>query len=60
MGIFTTYLAYRAGRRRAERKAHHAEVESCFDEVDPDEICDSCGHRLAQHSDDDPPLCPRY
>ena len=60
MGLFGAYLAYRHGRKKAERRARR-EIDDLRDEIDDgDLICDECGHRLEQHSDDDPPLCPSY
>ena len=60
MGLLSTYLAYRHGRKKAERRARRAE-EPMYDEPAGDQlVCDNCGHRLEQHSDDDPPLCPNY
>jgi len=71
MGLFGAYLAYRHGKKKARRAADRdmhdlerrlADIESRegSGDDDDDEICDSCGHRRAQHSDDDPPLCPSY
>ena len=61
MGLFGAYLAYRHGRKKAERRARR-ELDDLRDEIDSrdEPVCDNCGHRLSQHSDDDPPLCPRY
>jgi hypothetical protein len=52
MGLFTGYVIYKAGKRRAMREAEAAV------EVDP--TCDLCGHRLSQHSRDARRLCPTY
>ena len=52
MGLFSFYLGYRKGRRRAERDAWWAD-----DAVDED-LCDNCGYRESQHSDEG--LCPDY
>lgn len=73
MGLFGAYLIYRHGRKKARRSARReidelqdrldeleAEADSSDDDVDDELVCDLCGHRLAQHSDDDPPLCPNY
>jgi len=54
MGLFSFFLGYRAGRKRARNDRDE------FDEfdVDPFEICDNCGHERVQH--DDSGHCPRY
>ena len=60
MGLFTAFIAYRHGRKKAERRARR-ELDDLRDELDGSEsVCDECGYRLEQHSDDDPPLCPSY
>lgn len=59
MGLFGAYLAYRHGKKKAERRAQRERDEARFD-ADDDIVCDNCGHRLSQHSDDDPPMCPHY
>ena len=51
MGLFTAWVAYRAGRRRQQRQHE----ESAYED---DEICENCGHRRAQHSDEG--RCPTY
>ncbi|MFM8563891.1 MAG: hypothetical protein ACKOCE_08435 [Acidimicrobiia bacterium] len=63
MGLFSVYLAYRHGKKKAERRARRddraaADERDHFD--DEDDECDECGHPLSKHSDDDPPLCPNY
>ena len=60
MGLFGSYLSYRHGKKKTERKAA---LESARDErirrrTDP--VCQSCGYRLSKHSDDGQNLCPRY
>jgi hypothetical protein len=54
MGLFSFFLGYRAGRKRAQNDRDE------FDEfdVDPFEICDNCRHERVQH--DDSGRCPRY
>ena len=63
MGLFGAYLAYRHGRKKAERRAQR-ELDDLRDEMesadDDDAVCDNCGYGLSKHSDDDPPLCPHY
>lgn len=57
MGLFTFYLGYRKGRRRAERRAERAEW--CDEgSVGDEETCDNCGYRESQHSDEG--ACPDY
>lgn len=69
MGLFGAYLIYRHGRKKARRAARREidelqdrleELEAEVDSSDDELVCDLCGHRLAQHSDDEPPLCPNY
>ena len=72
MGLFGAYLAYRHGKKKAERRAEMEAIrderrrrqEAAFDEDDDDDdddpTCDDCGYALSKHSDDDPPLCPNY
>lgn len=55
MGLFTTYLIYRSGRRRAERRAEIDRLEELEFE---NEICRHCGYVRAQHDDDG--YCPVY
>lgn len=55
MGLFTSFLAYRAGKSRARRKADE-EVDELLDFAE--QQCDNCGHRRSQHSDDG--RCPTY
>jgi rubrerythrin len=65
MGLFGAYLAYRHGKKKAERRA---EMEEIREErrrrragiPADDDICDDCGYPFSKHSDDDPPLCPTY
>lgn len=55
MGIFTSFLAYRAGKNRTRRQKE-AEIDDLLEFAD--ETCDNCGYRRAQHSDDG--TCPSY
>lgn len=57
MGLLTGYVIYRAGKKRAERRAQNE-----LEERDSEQqlICDHCGHMLAQHSQDGRYLCPNY
>jgi len=50
MGLFTTYIGYRLGRKKAA-----AEIEDMLDDR-----CENCGHTLSQHSRDGRQLCPTY
>lgn len=60
MGLFGAYLSYRHGKKKAERKAavNSARDERIRRRTDP--VCQSCGYRLSQHSDDGQNLCPSY
>ncbi len=60
MGLFGAYLAYRHGRKKAERRAdmQSAREELLLRKSDP--TCESCGYRLSKHSDDGQNLCPSY
>jgi ribosomal protein L32 len=52
MGLFVGYLAYRHGKKKAERRAHrNAEWET-------DAECDVCGYLESQH--DVLGRCPSY
>ena len=51
MGLFTAYLAYRYGKRRAAKRARD---ESFDDEY---EICDNCGFERRFHADDEEASC---
>ncbi|CAB4608325.1 unannotated protein [freshwater metagenome] len=54
MGLFVGYLAYRHGKKKAERRAHrNAEWET-----ETDLECDFCGYVESQH--DDEGRCPSY
>ena len=55
MGLLTSFLAYRAGRRYSLRDR---EDETTAMLVVAEERCDNCGHRRMQH--DDRGRCPRY
>lgn len=57
MGLFTSYLIYRSGKKRAARQIEN-ELADLEDELGS--ICDHCGYTLAQHSQDGQYLCPRY
>jgi hypothetical protein len=56
VGLFTFYLGYRKGRRRAERRAERD--ASWGENPDGEDVCDNCGYRESQHSDEG--LCPDY
>lgn len=60
MGLFGAYLAYRHGRKKAERRAatDSARDERLRRKNDP--VCESCGYRASQHSDDGLERCPNY
>lgn len=68
MGLFGAYLAYRHGKRKAERRAEMEAIreerrrrrDAAFEDDEDDPTCDDCGYALSKHSDDDPPLCPNY
>lgn len=54
MGLLTTLFIYNQGKKRgAERERDEAEAEA-------NDICDTCGYRRRQHSDDEMALCPSY
>ena len=55
MGLFMTYLAYRHGKKKAERKAARRESH---DDADQYIVCDYCGFELRFHADDDSITCP--
>lgn len=65
MGLLGAYLAYRHGKKKAERQA---ELDDIREErrrrrtgrPASDDVCRECGYAFAKHSDDDPPRCPRY
>lgn len=52
MGLFSTYFAYRYGKKRAERRAARERLEDDF------EVCDLCGFERRFHADDDSESCP--
>ena len=52
MGLFTGYLAYRHGKKKAERKAR------ARDEWNSDDECENCGYLASQHSEEG--QCPSY
>ena len=60
MGLFGAYLAYRHGRKKAERRAdmQTAREERLLRKSDP--TCKSCGYRSGKHSDDGQNICPSY
>jgi len=60
MGLFGTYLAYRHGKKKAERRATMASSreERLLRKSDP--TCELCGYRRSKHSDDGQDLCPSY
>jgi rubrerythrin len=52
MGLFTGYLAYRHGKKKAERKARERDAWSSDDE------CENCGYLASQHNEEG--RCPSY
>ncbi|MFZ9157723.1 MAG: hypothetical protein ACO230_06480 [Ilumatobacteraceae bacterium] len=65
MGLFGAYLAYRHGKKKAERRAEREEIREERHRRQSgipadDDLCDDCGYAFSKHSDDDPPLCPNY
>jgi len=57
MGLFSTFVAYRAGVKRARRESlSRAESDEIPEELL--DVCDNCGYRRMQH--DDTGRCPRY
>jgi len=52
VGLFTAYLAYRYGKRRAARRAEEGSY------VDEHEVCDLCGFERRFHADDETESCP--
>jgi hypothetical protein len=60
MGLFGAYLAYRHGKKKAERRATMASAreERLLRKSDP--TCELCGYRRSKHSDDGQDLCPSY
>jgi hypothetical protein len=60
MGLFGAYVAYRHGKKKAERRAtmQSAREERLLRKSDP--TCDLCGYRRSKHSDDGQNLCPSY
>lgn len=58
MGLLTTYLAVRYGRKQARRRT---EALTGIDiEADLDDICDNCGFELFRHAPDAQRSCPNY
>jgi hypothetical protein len=60
MGLFGAYLAYRHGKKKAERRSdmQSAREERLLRKSDP--TCGACGFRRSKHSDDGQNLCPKY
>ena len=60
MGLFGAYVAYRHGKKKAERRAdmQSAREERLLRKSDP--TCELCGYRRSKHSDDGQNLCPSY
>ena len=56
MGLFTTYLAYRHGKKKAERRAARRESH---DDEDQYVVCDFCGFEFRFHADDEDQTCPQ-
>lgn len=52
MGLLTTYLAYKYGKRRAAEKLEK--------ELEPDlrEVCSNCGFERGEHIDNENEDCP--
>lgn len=53
MGILTTYAIYKYGKSKAEKRCAESEQEQNL-------ICDHCGYKLHQHSDDGNQSCPTF
>ncbi len=62
MGLFTFYLGYRHGKKKAARRRAREEWAtqdwSTEDWSDDDPECESCGYLASQH--DDEGTCPSY
>ena len=60
VGLFSFYLGYRHGKKKAARRRARQEwwddLNSVPDEDDPE--CDNCGHPESRHDDDG--NCPSY
>ncbi len=57
MGLFTFYLGYRHGKKKAARRRAREEWAT-QDWSDDDPECESCGYLASQH--DDEGTCPSY
>ena len=51
MGIFATYIAYKYGKSRAERRLTPPQE-------DLSEVCTNCGYERVHHIDNDNEDCP--
>ena len=64
MGLFSFYLGYRHGKKKAARRRARQEwwedLQSGpdVDDSEDDPECDSCGHPESRHDDDG--NCPSY
>lgn len=56
MGLLSFYIGYRKGRRAERRRS--SSIDSAYDDVAADEVCDNCGYEARQHSDEGD--CPHY
>ena len=60
MGLFSFYLGYRHGKKKAARRQARREwwedLNSVPDADDPE--CENCGHPESRHDDDG--ACPSY
>lgn len=57
MGLFTSYLIYRSGKKRAERRMQR-ELDELHDEIMTP--CEHCGYPEFAHSPDERKLCPQF
>ena len=57
MGLFTFYLGYRHGKKKAARRRAREEW-AAQEWSDDDPECESCGYLASQH--DDEGTCPSY
>jgi DNA-directed RNA polymerase subunit RPC12/RpoP len=53
MGILTTYAIYKYGKNKAEKRQQLTNEQL---EI----VCDNCGYKLRQHSDDGNLSCPSF
>lgn len=57
MGLLTTLIIHNQGKKRGAKR-ERAMIEEA--EAEANEICDTCGYRRYQHSNDSKALCPSY